>query len=223
MQSLIVVIDDEEDILELIEYNLQKENYEVIGFLSTQNVERLLEEENVDLMIVDRNLPGVEGSDFIKRLRTKGIQTPVIFLSAKGAEDEVLEGFMKGGDDYMTKPFAMGELIARVKAMLKRTKPENQEVFHYRDIILNTATRQVFVEDEEIELTKLEFKLMLTMIKNKNIVLSRDFLLENVWPGDASYQEKTVNVAIKRLKEKIDPYKDKSYIKSVRGEGYTLC
>ena len=122
MSVLIAIIEDEEDLLELLEYNFQKEGFESVGFLSTKNVEKLLKEEDVDLLIVDRNLPGVEGSDFIKEMRKKGFLTPVIFLSAKDAEDDILDGFLKGGDDYVTKPFNMRELILRVKAVIKRTK-----------------------------------------------------------------------------------------------------
>ena len=223
MSALIAIIEDEEDLLELLEYNLQKEGFESVGFLSTKNVENLLKEEDVDLLIVDRNLPGVEGSDFIKEMREKGFLIPVIFLTAKDAEDDILDGFLKGGDDYITKPFNMRELILRVKAIIKRTKHSDEKSLQYRDIIINIKAREVLVDSVAVELTKLEFDLLVTLIKNKNVVLSRDYLLENVWQNDELYQDKTVNVGIKRLKDKIDPNKDKNYIKSVRGTGYTLC
>ena len=223
MSVLIAIIEDEEDLLELLEYNLQKEGFESVGFLSTKNVEKLLKEEDVDLLIVDRNLPGVEGSDFIKEMRQKGFLTPVIFLSAKDAEGDILDGFLKGGDDYITKPFNMRELILRIKAILKRTKKSEEKSIQYRDITINIKAREVLINGYIVELTKLEFDLLNTLIKNKNIVLSRDYLLDNVWQDDALFQDKTVNVAIKRLKDKIDPNKDKNYIKSIRGMGYTLC
>ena len=112
----------------------------------------------------------------------------------------------------------------RVKAVLKRTKPSfSNENISYRDILMNPQSRQVTAGDLAVELTKLEFDLLAILIKNQNIVLDRDFLLEHVWGGDDIYQDKTVNVAINRLKEKIDPNKDKEYIKTVRGVGYTLC
>ncbi len=222
-KGLIVVIDDEEDILELLEYNLQKQGYDVVGFLNTENVERLLDEEEVDLMIVDRNLPGVEGSEFVKKIREKGCQVPVIFLTAKVDNQEKLEGFEKGGDDYITKPFNMNELILRMKAVLKRTNPVSQDVIQYRDIMINQLSKEVNIADQKVSLTRLELRLLLELIKNKNIVLSRDYLLEKVWQDESAFQEKTVNVAIKRLKEKIDPDKTKEYIKTVRGEGYTVC
>ena len=224
MSTFIVIVEDEEDILELIEYSLQKADFETMGFTSTKNVAQLLEEENVDLMIMDRNLPGVEGSEFVAQMREKGINTPVIYLSAKNKESDIEEGFERGGDDYMTKPFNMKELILRIKAVLKRTKNDASEgKVIYRDITLDLGSRELFIEDQNIELTKLEFDLLHTLISNQNIVLDRDYLLEHVWGGDAIYQDRTVNVAINRLKEKIDPEKNREYIKTVRGVGYTLC
>ncbi len=223
LKALIVVVEDEEDILELLEYNLQKEGYETIGFLNTKNVSQLLEEEPIDLLLMDRNLPGVEGSEFVQELRRKGIQTPVIYLSAKNKDSDIEEGFDRGADDYITKPFSPKEVAMRVKAVLKRTKSGfNQEKISYRDIIMIPQTREIKAGELNVELSKLEFDLLLTLIKNQNIVLDRDFLLGNVWGGDDIYQDKTVNVAINRLKDKIDPTKEKEYIKTVRGVGYTL-
>lgn len=223
MEALIVIVEDEEDILDLLEYNLSKEGFDTIGFLSTKNVEQVLEEERVDLLIMDRNLPGTEGSEFVASLRDKGIQTPVIYLTAKGKESDIEEGFTRGGDDYITKPFNMKEVILRIKAILKRTKRGSGEgKVSYRDIMLNLSSREVLIDGKPVELTKLEFNLLLTLINNQNIVLDRDYLLEHVWGGDEIYQDRTVNVAINRLKEKIDPDKSKDYIKTVRGVGYTL-
>ena len=223
MKNLIVIVEDEEDILELIEYALNKEGFETIGFLNTKNVKELLEEEKVDLIIMDRNLPGVEGSEFIASLRKGGMTLPVIYLSAKNSSENIEEGFLSGGDDYMTKPFNMKELLLRIKAILKRTNPiSDLKEISYKDIALNLSARTVIVNGEKIDLTKLEFDLLLTLIQNQNIVLDRDYLLEHIWGNDEIYQDRTVNVAINRLKEKIDPTKEKEYIKSVRGVGYTL-
>lgn len=224
MEALIVVVEDEEDILELIEYNLTKEGYDTIGFLSTKTVLQVMAEEEVDLVIMDRNLPGTEGSEFVVAMRESGNQVPVIYLSAKNSDAEIEEGFLRGGDDYITKPFNMKELLLRINALLRRTRKKNiSGMMLYRDIRLNLASREVWVDDYLIALTKLEFELLHTLISNQNIVLDRDFLLERVWGGDEVYQDRTVNVAINRLKEKIDPDKSKQYIKTVRGVGYTLC
>lgn len=224
MGAKVVVVEDEEDILELIEYNLQKEGYEVIGFLNTKTVEQLLVEEDIDLLIMDRNLPGVEGSEFIQALRKDGFTIPVIYLSAKNQDSDIEEGFVRGGDDYMTKPFNMKELLLRVKALLRRTsKKINDGVLTHRDLVLDKGSRTLSVDGKAIEITKLEFNLLSEFIMNKNSVLDRDYLLENVWDEGEEYQYRTVNVAINRLKEKIDPDKTKDYIQTVRGIGYKLC
>jgi len=214
MSANIVIVEDEEDLLELIEYNLTKEGFETIGFLNTKNVAQILEEEEIDLLIMDRNLPGVEGSEFVAQLREEGILTPVIFLSAKSSDSEIEEGFERGGDDYITKPFNMKELIS---------KKVTEGKIAYRDLLLDKNTRSVSVDGKDIEVTKLEFDLLYEFICNKNSVLDRDYLLENVWRDAENYQYRTVNVAINRLKEKIDPDKSKDYIQSVRGIGYKLC
>jgi len=220
----IVIVEDEEDLLELLEYTLSKEGFETIGFLNTKTVEQILDEEEIDLLIMDRNLPGVEGSEFVAQLRDKGFDTPVIFLSAKDKDEDIEEGFLRGGDDYITKPFNMKELILRVRSILKRTSKKIQEgKVTFRDLVLDKSTRELFVEGKAVEVTKLEFDLLVAFITNKNSVLDRDYLLENVWGDSESYQYKTVNVAINRLKEKIDPSKEKDYIQTVRGVGYKLC
>ena len=224
MNTLILIVEDEEDILELMEFNLSKEGFETMGFLNTKRVSQVLSQEKVDLILMDRNLPGTEGSEFIVTLRKQGINTPVIFISAKDKDEDIEKGFERGGDDYLTKPFSMKELILRVKAILRRTQKTSVEGnITYRDITINPASRTVVIENSSIDLTKLEFDLLHELINNQNIVLDRNYLLENVWGNDDVYQDRTVNVAINRLKEKIDPDKSKEYLKTVRGVGYTLC
>lgn len=224
MGAKIVIVEDEEDLLELLEYNLTKEGYEVIGFLNTKTVQQMLSEESVDLLIMDRNLPGVEGSEFVLSLRKDGFTTPVIYLSAKVQESEIEEGFLRGADDYITKPFNMKELLLRIKAILRRTSKKVEEgVLAYRDLVLDRSSRTLSVDGKNVDVTKLEFNLLSEFILNKNSVLERDYLLENVWDGAEEYQYKTVNVAINRLKDKIDPDKSKNYIQTVRGIGYKLC
>lgn len=224
MSATILIIEDEEDLLELIEYNLQKNSYETAGFLSTRGVERFLKEEQVDLLIVDRNLPGAEGSELVQEFRQKGIDVPVIFLSAKDSDTQIEEGFLRGGDDYITKPFNMKELILRIKAILKRSfSAEKSSIIFYRDIELDIKQRKVFIEEKEVELTRLEFDLLHIFLTNKNTVLKREHLLEQVWQEETIYQDKTVNVAVNRLKKRIDPKKTKNYIQSIWGVGYKLC
>jgi two-component system, OmpR family, alkaline phosphatase synthesis response regulator PhoP len=223
MSVKVAIVEDEEDLLELIEYSLSKEDFETIGFLDTKSIVQLLEEEDIDLLIMDRNLPGVEGSEFVAKLREDGFSIPVIYLTAKDKELEIEEGFLRGGDDYMTKPFNMKELILRIRAILKRTsKNLNDGVLSHRDLVLDKSSRSLSVEGEHIDITKLEYNLLYEFIINKNNILDRDYLLEHVWKDTESYQYRTVNVAINRIKEKIDPDKTKEYIQTVRGVGYKM-
>ncbi len=223
MSNKIVVVEDEEDLLDLIEYNLSKEGFDVIGFLNTKTVQSIIEEENIDLIIMDRNLPGVEGSEYIQTLREDGIQTPVIYLSAKDKDSEIEEGFLRGGDDYMTKPFNMKELILRIKSILRRTTKSSAEgTIRHKELLLDLDARTLLVGDKIVDITKLEFDLLYEFILNKNSILDRDYLLENVWENAQLNQYKTVNVAITRLKDKIDPDKVKNYIQTIRGIGYKL-
>ena len=124
MKEQILIVDDDNDILELLEYNLSAAGYDVLGFLSTKHVRGVLMQESVDLIIIDRNLPDIEGAYYVEMLRSKNINTPVIMLSAKDSAEDIKEGFLKGADDYVTKPFDIEELILRVKAVLKRSNRE---------------------------------------------------------------------------------------------------
>ena len=216
--NTILIVEDEPDILELLEYTLEKE-YEIIGCLDTSRVKDILDQETIDLILMDRNLPNVEGSVFIQELRKLGYSQNVIYLTAKDADENILEGFERGGDDYITKPFNIDILKARIKSVINRTK-KNHEVIKVRDIVYNANQKRFVIGGEDVNLTHLEHDLLLEFIKNIDILLSRDILLENVWEDSMDVKSKTVNVAIKRLKEKIDPLGNKEYIKSVRGEGY---
>jgi len=220
----IVVIEDEEDILELIEYHLTKEGYSVTGFLSTDNVEQFLEEETPSLMLVDRNLPGMEGAEFVTYLREVGYDIPVIFLTAKGKESELEEGFEAGGDDYMCKPFSPKELTLRVKALLKRSGAlEKQARIKHKLLTIDLTQKDLFVDGNMVALTKLEFNLLHTFIKHINKPLTRDFLRDEVWGVEGeSVNDNAVNVAINRLKNKIDPHNEQNYFHPVWGVGYTF-
>ena len=219
----IVVIEDESDILELIEYHLEKAGYAVTGFLSTEHVEEFLEEETPALMIVDRNLPGTEGSEFVSYLRENGYDIPVIFLTARDKDSDLEEGFRSGGDDYITKPFKPKELLLRIEALLRRSGVKRDEKIKYRDMLLDMHQHLLSIEGEVIELTNLEFKLLHTFIKNPHQALDRDFLRDEVWGDDSiDFHDKTINVAMNRLKKKIDPKGEKEYFSPVWGVGYRL-
>ncbi|MBA1419665.1 MAG: response regulator transcription factor [Epsilonproteobacteria bacterium] len=218
----IVVIEDEEDILELIEYHLNKEGYTVTGFLSTENVEQFLEEETPALMLVDRNLPGMEGSEFVSYLREIGYDIPVIFLTAKDKESELEEGFEAGGDDYMCKPFSPKELTLRVKALLKRSGAlQKQEKLKHKLLTIDLTQKEVYVEAKAVTLTNLEFRLLHTFMQHIDKALTRDFLRDEVWGSEGEgVNDNAVNVAINRLKNKIDPDNTQNYFQPVWGVGY---
>lgn len=221
--KLILIVEDEEDILELLEYTLQKEGYETIGFLTVdKNVRKILDEEKIDLILMDRNLPAVEGTTFINEIKKQGYSNPVIYVTAKDNDEDIIEGFDSHADDYITKPFNLKELCARVKAVIKRSS-KDIDVLKVKDIVYKASNKKFYINNEEIELTHLEHDLLLEFIKNKDILMTREHLLNTVWEDSFEKKEKTVNVAIKRLKAKIDPDGTKDYIRSIRGEGYIFC
>lgn len=221
--KVILIVEDEEDILELLEYTLQKEGFETIGFLNIdKTLKKVLEEEDISLILMDRNLPGSEGTTFINQIKKEGYNNPVIYVTAKDKDEDILDGFDAHADDYITKPFNLKELTARVKAVIKRTSKQ-VDILKIKDIIYKSSNKKFYIENKEIELTHLEHDLFLEFIKNKDILMSREHLLNTVWEDSLDKKIKTVNVAIKRLKAKIDPDSSKEYIKSVRGEGYIFC
>ncbi|EJF07728.1 response regulator with CheY-like receiver domain and winged-helix DNA-binding domain [Thiovulum sp. ES] len=225
-KSKILVIDDDKDLLELLDFLLKKEGYRVTALPDSKQVHTFLYDGDFSLMIVDRNLPCVEGTEFVEQLRKSGDKTPVIFLTAKNSKEEKLEGFSRGGDDYITKPFDNDELLMRVEAILRRTgKIGFNNTMTHRDISINLEKYEVKIGSDEVKLTKLEFKLLQVFMENIGNVLNRDYLLDVVWNCgvfDEHCNEKSVNVAVKRLKSKIDEDGSKKYIESVRGIGYKL-
>ncbi len=207
---LIAIIEDEEDLLELLEFNLQKEGYDVVGFLTPKKIKDFLEEESPDLLIVDRNLPFMEGSRLVKEIREKGYEIPVIFLTAKNSEENILEGFEAGCDDYITKPFNIKELIARVKAVLKRNR-KFHDIITYKNAKLDINNHTLTIEGIEIPLTNNEFTLLKVFFENPNNIIPKSQIADILEIG-----EKSVNVAISRLNHKTN------LLESIRGIGYRL-
>jgi len=224
VQNRILILDDDLDILELLKFILEKHHYQIIGIQDSREIETYLYENNFSLLIIDRTLPCIDGVDLVKDLRKKGNTTPVIFVTAKNSQQEKLEGFRGGGDDYITKPFDNDEVVMRVDAVIRRTRKSGFEnKLEYRDIVMNFDSLDVKISDNLIKLTKLEFSLLQIFLENIGKVLNRDYLLEMVWNCgifDENCNEKTVNIAIKRLKQKIDKDNSKKYIESIRGVGY---
>jgi len=219
----IVIIEDQADLLELEEYHLTKAGYTVTGLLSAKHAAQLLDEEAVDLLIVDRNLPGIEGSEFVARLRESGHDLPVIFVSAKDQDRDIEEGFIRGGDDYLTKPFNMNELLLRVGALLRRSRGRQLGTLQHRGILLDLDRHTAILEGQTIDLSRLEFDLLRFFLQNPGITLSRDQLLDGVWGETTSAQYTAVNVTINRLLSKVDPKRIHNYVEPVRGVGYRLC
>ncbi|GAB6045248.1 response regulator transcription factor [Caminibacter profundus] len=207
---LIAIIEDEEDLLELLEFNLQKEGFDVVGFLNSKKIRDFLNEENPDLLIVDRNLPFIEGSKLVKELREEGYDIPVIFLTAKNSEENILEGFDVGADDYVTKPFNMKELIARINAVLKRNKKFSPTI-SYKNAKLDLNTHTLSIDGVKITLTKNEFTLIKLFFENPNKIFPKSEIANILEIG-----EKSVNVAVSRLNHKTN------LIEAVRGIGYKL-
>lgn len=219
----ILVVDDEVHILELLKYNLEKEGYEVAT--ATDGVACLasVREHPPDLIILDIMLPGLDGLEVCRRLRaqTETAAIPLIFLSARGEEMDRVLGLEIGGDDYVTKPFSPRELLARVKARLRRQEKEAEEVLVAGPIVLKPREHEVLVNGERRDLTPKEFELLRHLILNAGKVLRRDYLLDRVWGYDYYADTRTVDVHIRYLRQKIEPDpSNPTYIETVRGVGY---
>ena len=224
----ILVVDDEEHILELLEYNLVQEGYEVITADTGEKALKKLEED-VDICLLDWMLPGITGIDVLKRIRrsTKHSTLPIILLTAKGDEISKVVGLEIGADDYITKPFGIHELFARIKAVLRRSDEkhlkteDNEGEIVIDNLEINPSRRTVTLDGEPIELSFKEFELLYLLAKNRGIVFTRDQLLEKIWGYDYIGETRTVDVHISNLRKKVES--DEShpqFIKTVRGMGY---
>lgn len=223
-KKLIVVLDDEENILELIKVNLVKENFDVVCFSKPKQFLNFIEEKTPDLIILDIMLPQTDGFELCKQLkqqqRLKNV--PIIFLSAKSDEVDKVLGLELGADDYVTKPFSVRELIARVKVVLRREKEKHKEklITIGKILVINPETFEVFVEGKKVNLTTTEFKLLLGLAENKNKVFSRDKLLDYLWGTEKAVLDRTIDVHITHLREKLG--KAAKFIKNIRAVGYKL-
>ena len=224
MTSRVLVIEDEPDIRKTIDYNLSKESYEVIQASSIEEGENALASNKIDVIILDLMLPDGSGLTLCRDIKsepsTKNI--PVIILTAKTEEVDRVVGFELGADDYVTKPFSVRELILRVKAILKRgvsteIKTDNVQD-SFGELTLNYDEHQAYINNEEISLTALEFKLLKHLINRKGRVQTRDQLLEHVWGYSSNVTTRTVDTHIKRLREKLGIVGE--HIQTIRGVGY---
>ncbi|MCX5808752.1 MAG: response regulator transcription factor [Proteobacteria bacterium] len=224
MNKLIAIIDDEPDILELVSINLKKASYRVKEFPDSESFFRSLATEIPDLIILDLMLPDMDGFEVCKFLKGQDKYTsiPIIMLTARAEETEKVLGLELGADDYVTKPFSPRELVARVKAVLRRNIPkEETKRIKIGDIlVLDTEKYEVEVEGKRIELTTTEFKILQILSTKKGWVFSRDKILQHLWGDDKMVIDRTVDVHIKHLREKLG--KASIFIKNIRGVGYKL-
>lgn len=223
-EKLIAVLDDEPHILELIKVNLTKEGFNVHCFDAPKKFFNFVEEKIPDLIILDIMLPQTDGFEICKKLKSdqRLNNVPIIFLSAKSEEIDKVLGLELGADDYITKPFSVRELLARVKTVLRRhqTKQKEKLIKIGNILIINPETYEVSVEGEKIDLTTTEFKLLLALAENKNRVFSREQLLDYLWGTQKAVLDRTIDVHITHLREKLK--KAAKFIKNVRGVGYKL-
>lgn len=224
----ILVVDDEPSIVTLMKFNLEKAGYEVITAEDGRQGLDLSLTEKPDLIVLDLMLPGMDGMDVCKTLRQEKVDTPILMLTAKDEEFDKILGLELGADDYMTKPFSPREVVARVKAILRRTQVQQgpddaSSVIKLGALEIHTDTYDVYARGEQLVLTPKEYELLLYLSNHKNKVLSRDQLLNGVWDFHYDGDTRIVDVHISHLREKIeaDP-KRPAYIRTIRGFGYKL-
>lgn len=221
----ILVVDDEDHIVELISYNLTNSDYEVLVANDGISAIEMAKEEHPKLILLDLMIPGADGYDVCKALRqnesTRDIS--IIMLTAKGEELDKILGLELGADDYITKPFSIRELLARIKAVLRRssTPSNNEEFFKGNGFSINFSRREVLVGTEKVELTLKEFELLEILVKNKGKILTRETLLDKIWGYEFIGETRTVDVHIRYLRKKIEEDdKNPKFIETIRGVGY---
>lgn len=220
----ILIIEDEEKIARFTELELVHEGYEVVKSNNGRDGLEIVENGNIDLVLLDIMIPEINGLEVLRRIR-KFSELPVIMLTARDAVMDKVSGLDAGADDYITKPFAIEELLARIRTALKRkvvVKEEKKDVISCGDLLLDKGRHKVTFKDNEIELTKREFDLLQTLMENKNIVLTRDVLMEKVCGYDYIGETNVIDVYIRYLRAKIDDAFNKKVIYTVRGVGYVI-
>lgn len=220
MKERILIVEDEEKLARFVELELSYEGYEIQKATDGRTGLELAESGNFDLILLDVMLPGLNGLEVLRRLR-RSTCVPVILLTARDAVMDKVTGLDSGADDYVTKPFAIEELLARIRVTLRKNRPE-QDASKIGRLRLDPAKHIVRMDDVELSLTKREFDLLQLLMENKDIVLTRDVLLQRVWGYDYQGETNTVDVYIRFLRQKIDEAFDVKYIHTVRGVGYVL-
>jgi two-component system response regulator VicR len=233
MQGTILVVDDEQPIADILKFNLEKEGYDVICAFDGITAVELALSEKPDLMLLDLMLPGKDGMDVCREIRAAHLQFPIIMLTAKDGEIDKVLGLELGADDYVTKPFSTRELLARVKAHMRRVTKmaaASEEIVDaekqgipFFDLFIDTDMYLVFKNGEQLDLTHREYELLFYLVKHSGKVMTREHLLQAVWGFEYFGDVRTVDVTIRRLREKIEENPSKpEYILTRRGLGYVM-
>ncbi|MDJ0690111.1 MAG: response regulator transcription factor [Xenococcaceae cyanobacterium MO_188.B32] len=222
MNSHILIVEDEAKLAQFIKLELEYEGYQVTvardGLTGLANARAM----NLDLILLDWMLPGISGPEICRRLRSTGDKVPIILLTAKDEVSDRVTGLDAGADDYIIKPFSIEELLARVRANLRRTQEEDTDLLQFSDLRLNRSTREVYRGDRLIELTAKEFDLLEYLISHPRQVLTREQILERVWGYDFMGDSNIIEVYVRYLRLKLEAEKEQRLIQTVRGVGYVL-
>ena len=220
-QTGILVVDDDKEIAELVEIHLAADGFRVWKAYNAKDGLRLLETEKIKLAILDIMMPGMDGIELCQRIREKS-NIPIIMLTAKGEEEDKIKGLSAGADDYVTKPFSIPELMARVKTQLRRApEPQDEKEFVFEDIRMDLGTKKVYRGENYIHLGPTEFRLLRMLMETPGKVYSREFLLKNVWGDNIYVESRTVDVHIRRLRKSLNQF-GPDYIRTVRATGYSI-
>lgn len=221
--SRILVVDDEPDLCEILCFNLENEGFEADRAYSAESALAMIDRNGVyDLILLDVMMEQMSGLEMARRLRGRGDNTPVIFLTARSTESDQLDGFESGGDDYITKPFSFPNVLARIKAVLKRSSSQtgDETVVVFGSIAVDTATKTVTVDGAPVSLTKKEYSILLLLLQNRGCHLSRQQIIDGVWGSDIFIGDRSVDVHIARLRKKLG--KAGESIVNHTGFGYTF-
>lgn len=219
----ILVVDDEQDLCEILLYNLTAAGYQAEAAYTGETAwEKIVNGKCFDLLILDVMMPGMTGFELAEKLKSnpKTSKLPIIFLTAKDAEDDTLQGFGLGADDYITKPFSVREVVARVKAVLARSQSSTikESIISFKGLVLDLSKKTTMVDGQSVSLTKTEFELLGFLMQHRGQVFSRQQIFDAVWPEDVVVSDRTVDVNITRMRKKIDHYGN--CIVSRQGFGY---
>jgi two-component system OmpR family response regulator len=219
----VLLVEDDEKIADFVQKGLSQSGFVVDRVVSAEEAFPLATGEEFDAAVVDIMLPGEDGLSFIERIRSKGVQTPILILSARRSVDDRVRGLQTGGDDYLVKPFSFTELLARLQALIRRsTRSGVGSKLQVGDVVLDMRTHTVTREGVEIELQPREFTLLEYLMRNEGTVLSRTMILEHVWNYEFDPQTNVVDVLLSRLRSKVDKGFDKNLIHTIRGIGYVF-